>query len=76
MSYVNFIVGWKLLRSCINALSLSSPWVQGAKMSSMYRIHASGWCDWVLRNSRSSWCMNSVANAGAILVPMAVPHVC
>ena len=30
----------------------------------------------MLRNSRSSLCMNSVANAGAILVSMAVPHVC
>ena len=42
MSYVNFIVGWKLLRSCIKLFSLSSPWVQGAKMSSIYRIHVCG----------------------------------
>ena len=74
---VNVIHGfYSRIGSCIKVFGLSSLWVQAAKMSFMYHIHASGWCVWMVRNSRSSLCMNSVANAGAILVPMAMPHVC
>ena len=45
-------------------------------MSSMYLIHVSGWYVCVLRNACSNLCMNSVAKAGAIFVPIAVPVIC
>lgn len=45
-------------------------------MSSMYLIQVSGLYVCVLRKACSNLCMNRVAKAGAIFVPIAVPHVC
>ena len=45
-------------------------------MSSMYLIQVSGLYVCVSRNACSNLCMNNVAKAGAIFVPIAVPVIC
>ena len=39
----NFIVGWEVFTWLMNVCRLSSPCVQTAKMSSMYRFQIRGW---------------------------------
>ena len=73
-SAVNLIVQWKVLRSLINVCNVSSPWVQIAKMSSIYRhqtngFNVEGWA----KKDLSNWSMKRLAYDGAIRVPMAVP---
>jgi len=75
ISYVNLILGWKLLRSVRNFSSLSLPCVKDPYMSSMYHSQVSGLYVCMLRKACSSLCIKIVAKAGAILVPIAVPHV-
>ena len=57
-SWVNLMLLSKLLRSSKNFSSLSLPWVQIKKMSSMYLNHTKGCSDWDCKNLVSSSSVN------------------
>ena len=70
-SCVNFILGWNWLRFSKNVLSLSSPWGQVKKISSIYRSHVKDLYFCFFKNSPSMQ-----AYVGAHLLRMAVTEIC
>ncbi len=76
VSFVKLIVGCSLLSVSMKDFSWCSVCVHTMKMSSMYRLYMRGLSFCFFRKGSSIECMNILAYAGAIFVPMAVPWSC